>query len=243
MLNVNVSTRFINRAFVFQLIMALIFAILSLIAGYLWFDLGHDYVRGFVPQFYADQEANIPNWYSANVILFNAVLLGFIGWVKKREEDPFKYHWIALSAIMVFLSCDEITSLHNQFDDPVRSLLHTSGVFWLAWVIPYGIFSLVVGLSYIKFLRDLPSRTALFFLGSGAFYVFAALGMEMIESPLEQKYGAQNMLMASLASVEESLELVAMAIFNYSVLHYLREMLSKPVAITSDFDTDTPTGI
>jgi hypothetical protein len=224
---INITRRLINWTIIFQLAAAAGFAALSLLAAYTWFVKGHDIALGYVPQFYADYEANVPNWYSANVILFNAVLLGFIAWTKKQEADRFYKHWIGLALLFVYLSLDEIASIHTMLDKPTRTLLKTSGVFYLAWVIPYGIFVVVVGLSYILFLIKLPSKVRWRFVIAGGLYVFSALAMEMIESPIEEKYGIRNMVIGALASIEESLELVAMAYFNYALLSYMRESLDK----------------
>lgn len=222
-MKINITRRLINRTIAFQLIIAAGFALLSLLAAYIWFVKGHDMALGYVPQFYADYEANVPNWYSANVILFNAVLLGVIAWVKKQESDRFYKHWLGLALLFVFLSLDEIASIHTMLDKPTRERLNTGGIFYLAWVIPYGIFAIVVAVSYIVFLLNLTSKLRWRFIWAGGFYVFSALIMEMIESPIEQKYGVENMIIGTLASIEESLELVAMAYFNYALLNHIRE--------------------
>lgn len=232
-MKIHITRRLINWIVGFQLIAAAGFAILSLIAAYIWFVKGHDIALGFIPQFYADYEANVPNWHSANVILFNAVLLGLIGWAKKQESDRFYRHWLGLAIIFVFLSLDEIASIHSMLDKPIRALLHTSGIFYLAWTIPYGIFSIIIGASYIIFLKNLSSKLRWQFIVAGALYVFSALVMEMIESPIEQKYGIQNMVIGTLASIEESLEMVAMAYFNYALLHYIAETIQT---VEMDFE-------
>lgn len=228
------TRKVISRLIAIQVLVAVILGILSMIAAYFGYVMGHDRVYGFVPQLYADLEGNVPSWYSSLLILFNAGLL-FVAWsYAKSRRSAYTYHWLILAIIFTFLSIDEVSSTHTYLVEPVSRMLNTGGTLYLAWVIPYGLFALVVGISYIRFLFSLPKRQGLGFFLAGAVYVFAAAGMELIESPLEEVGDVFNMYYATLASIEESLEMIGMTIFNYALLDHLRANSNSVVFFHED---------
>ena len=84
---------------------------------------------------------------------------------------PLSRYWFALSGTFAILSLDEAASFHETLIEPIRSLLHTGGVFHFAWVIPGGLFAIGFALLLSEFLRGLPSDTRRNFLVAGAVYV------------------------------------------------------------------------
>jgi hypothetical protein len=95
--------------------------------------------------------------------------------------------WLSLAALFVFLSLDEMLSLHERVGSMIGlrfDIGGTSGGGFLTfpWVIAGAVFTGVVGLASLGFLRRLPRRTAALFVLSGAIYAGAALGIEVIEA-------------------------------------------------------------
>lgn len=215
------TDRSVRFFILFQILAAIILSLFSMIAAYSWFVVGHDHLFGFVHQFYCDMEGNVPNWYSSQLIFFNGVLLGLIGWNVKKKSQQFAWYWFFLSATFFFLSMDEIASTHNFFTLPFQYLFDTHGFLFQAWVIPYAVFAFVIGIASIKFLRSLPLRLSIIFIIAGALYVFAALGMEIIEGPYEEANNIQTMFFASLVTGEELMEMLAMTLFSYGLLDHL----------------------
>jgi hypothetical protein len=183
--------------------------------------LDHDVLLGFVHEFNLDHENNIPTWYSTVTLLFCSVLLCAIAVAKTREEDTYAPHWKILAFIFLLLSLDEAASLHEQMTPPVRSLLHISVALQYAWIIPGGIFVLVVGFAYLNFLRNLSPVTRRLFVLAGSLYVAGALGMEFVGSYYDHLYGGDNMAYAMIVAGEEFLEMTGVAIFLYALMSYL----------------------
>ncbi|MEY8198009.1 MAG: hypothetical protein RPS47_02080, partial [Colwellia sp.] len=113
--------------------------------------LGYDYIYGLIPLFNFDTEMNIPTLYSSLALIFSAFLLATIAKIHKYNGDVF-IGWFGLSAIFIFLSIDEISSIHENLIEPVRASLNTSGLLYYAWVIPYGCALLVFLALYLKFI-------------------------------------------------------------------------------------------
>jgi len=94
------------------------------------------------------------------------------------------------------------------------------GVFRNLWVIPAGLIALVVGLSYLRFLVHLPSRTRALFVASGVAFVTAAVGMEMVGASYSAAGGRYKPGFMVLVTIEETLEMASIALFLYAVLTY-----------------------
>ncbi len=172
--------------------------------------------------FNLDAEAAIPTWFASMQLLLCGVLLALIAQIKRVERDRYRWHWIFLSGLFVGFSVDEAVGLHERLDKLLRPALNTQGLLYFAWVIPAGIFVLVMLLLYSKFFWHLLPKTRYLFLIAGGTYVLGAVGMEMLGAPLWQAAGNQDSLIRDLIMVvEETLELIGAQIFLYALLTYI----------------------
>lgn len=187
---------------------------------------GFNYRERWIGLFNLDREINYPSWYSSFTLLFCAILLGIIAAAKKKQGDRFLSHWKALGFIFVFLSLDEILSIHEiLIIDDLRKALNLGGFFYFIWVIPGAIFVLLTALAYLKFLRHLPQKTRQLFLLAGSIYVGGALGMEMVCGYYADAVGQRNVIYGLMVSVEEILEMVGVIVFIYALLSYIGSYL------------------
>jgi hypothetical protein len=188
---------------------------------------GHDTQLGLVRLFNQDEENNIPAWYASSTLLLCSILLAVIGLAKKQMGLPYARHWLVLAAIFLYLSLDEAASIHEMTLLPLHYALNTTGYLYFAWVVPGGMFVLVVLLAYLPFLATLPVKTRYLFLISGALYVGGALGIEAIGGNYVYLYGPGNLTYSMLVGVEEGLEMIGVASFIYSLLSYLASDLNE----------------
>lgn len=196
----------------------LLFANLSGIVSRIYFD--HDYVYGLVNLFDFNSEMNIPTFYSAMALFFTSNLLLLISNLQRKTQNPYIL-WIILSVIFLFLSVDEISSIHERLNFLTRDLLGTSGFLYYAWVIPYAIVLCVFVILYLKFLLLLPRKIMMLFLLSGSIFVSGALGFEMVGAWQSQLHGSEGLLYSILYTCEEVLEMLGIAIFIYTLLEYI----------------------
>jgi len=204
----------INLYLIFFLLLA---NILGIISKY-YFD--HDFIYGLIPLFDFNTEKNIPTLYSSIALLVASVLLYSIALAHKKMKSSCLM-WLGLSLIFLFLSIDEISSIHERFVKPTREAFKTSWLFFYAWVIPYGIALVVFIIAYSKFLFNLPKNTMILFLVSGAIFVSGAIGFELLGGRQDELYGNTNILYSFYYTCEESLEMVGIAIFIYTLLSYM----------------------
>lgn len=198
---------------------ALLVMHLLVVSSYLgdWRFAGRD-------RFFFDQENNLPTFFSTFILLLAGVQLALIAFVKHRQADPFRRQWLGMAVLFVLLAIDEAASFHELLIQPMRSALGLTGLLWFGWVLAGGAFAALFALLHVRFLASLPPRERWLFLLCGAAYVGGAVGLEMVGGKVflaGQPSGelAPYMLVMTL---EESLEMVAILLFNATLMGYVR---------------------
>ena len=102
-----------------------------------------------------------------------------------------------------------------------RSLEPFRRALYAAWVIPYSILVLSFLICYLKLFFHLAGRFKLLFFASGFLYVFGALGIEIIGVTRAYEHGLNDQTYKLIATIEESLELTGIALFNYTLLCFI----------------------
>ncbi|MEE4146099.1 MAG: hypothetical protein V2I26_14950 [Halieaceae bacterium] len=171
-------------------------------------------------------EANVPTLYSACQLVLTSLLLLSVG-VARRKRQQGCIAWKLLAFIFLFLAIDEASSIHEQLTVVTRQALGTSGYLFFAWVIPYGIATLLLLLLFAKFLIDLPPRTRMLFLFSAAIFLGGTLGLEMLGGRYVTSPGATELTYSVIYTLEEVLEMVGIALFIYAILDYMTTTFSR----------------
>ncbi|MBD0778825.1 hypothetical protein HPE56_13560 [Maribacter sp. ANRC-HE7] len=180
---------------------------------------GFNYIKFLVDLFDFNLEKNVPTFFSALLLILCSFFLFLIG--KSERVIHRKYvPWYGLSAVFLFLSIDEMTSIHELLISTTKAQLNVSGLFFFAWVIPYGIALLVLMVVYYKFIVGLPKRTVRLFVFSGIVFITGALIIEMPEGWVAENYGFYSPLFYILYTCEEFLEMLGLIIFIYALTSY-----------------------
>lgn len=192
------------------------------------FVFGRDHLMGLTPLFDLDREYNVPASYSAAVLLFTALALAVVARSTRQARAPFVRHWTVLAVIFVYLAIDEFGRLHEMWGKPLEAWMaewrnreFLGGALRHAWVIPASLVALVVGLSYIRFLRHLPVSIRMLFAASGMGFVAGAAGMEMIGASYSAAVARRTLGFEAIVAIEEGLEMISVAVFLYAVLKHL----------------------
>lgn len=207
-----------------SIIGVLLFMNISALVFYYRVDIGSfksfsNTTLNLVHLFDFNEEANIPTFYSAVTLLISALLLFSITILHKRSGKSY-LPWLCLGAVFLFLTFDEFASLHELTIGVSREAFNASGYFHYAWVIPYSIGLVALGLIYIPFLKNLEKKIRNLFLLSAAIFVAGALGFEMLGGNVVQSHGPTP-LFAFFYTVEETLEMVGIAVFIFALLTYI----------------------
>lgn len=182
--------------------------------GYLFmrYGLGYDNLLGFGPLFDMWREHNLPNLYASMTLFFCALLSFLISLSERRSDGGFALHWLGLAVLLAFVSADEMVMIHEHLIRPLRASLGTSGIFYFAWVIPYGIAVIVLGVIYLRFFRKLAPHTRTLMAVAAAVYIGGAVGLEMLGAVEYEKAQSRTLLLDVYALIEETMEMVGVLI-------------------------------
>ncbi len=183
----------------------------------------------FKPHYQLDLngENGLPAYFSILLLFIAAILVWVIYFAKDRLQAPFRWHWLLLSLIFLYLSMDESISIHEKFNKITQKVSgNTTGIFYLAWVIPFGVLVLVFAVSYLQFWWRLPGRFRRLFAVSGLTYVGGALGVEIVEGLYMQQYG-QDLFFQLLITLEETMEMLGIIVFIFALLDYIYTQLPE----------------
>ena len=178
-----------------------------------------DSIANFV---YVDMEQNLPTLYSSLILLVAALLSGVIAHAHSRGARAYVRHWTALSVAFVLLGLDETATIHEQVGHELRELLGIEGgPLFYAWVIPGAAVVAVFGIAFLRFLRHLPRPARRLLLAGGTLFLSGAIGLELIGGSYSAAYGELNMSYVLIATVEETLEMIGVAVLLYGLLTYI----------------------
>jgi hypothetical protein len=131
--------------------------------------------------------------------------------------------------------------LHEIAIWPVQRLVDARGALYAAWVIPAMICVAIFAMAYLRFLLAQRAKFKLLLALAGILYVGGALGFEMmswhyrfpqfVPGDWQSGYDFQY---AVLIHIEEVLEMLGVAVFLTSLLHYMADNhLSLSLRVTS----------
>lgn len=138
----------------------------------------------WVRLFDMDLETNLPSFYNCFLFFVCAALFFFHARIAPLEH---RRGWMLMAFVFVFLGIDEGTQIHEKFISFTQRLLLPGqgkgtdiGLLYHAWVIPYALASIVLGLFLFRWLKSLDRRLLKGFVFSGMVYLIGAVGMEMV---------------------------------------------------------------
>jgi hypothetical protein len=116
---------------------------------------------------------------------------------------------------------DEVGKLHERLIDPMRGLINGKGFLYFGWIVPASILVALIGLYYLKFLFHLPIKFRKLFILSAVVFLGGSIGMESVGGYYVSHYTIDDIIYQSLATIEESLEMLGIVIFIHAVLSYI----------------------
>lgn len=201
-------------------------AVLGLVAR---FGYGREALLGFVPLFDVDQEANIPSFVSALAWLWAAVLATAIGLAAKSTGDADSNRWLGLGLVFSFLSLDECVSIHERMTKPTWRIVHGGDILYgVAWVLPYALVFVPIGLAYLRFWLRLPVRTRVLTALAAAVFLGGAVGVETLGGWYFVTHGrTTDVVYALLCLWEESFEMAGVTLLIHALSTHLESHVGE----------------
>lgn len=215
-MELSIPRRNIIRILAFLLVVLILAHLLGL------FLLGNypevNFVQRLVRQFDLNEKENMPTLFGGLMLLFSGTLLLIIGCAKRPTKDAYTYHWLLLGVIFLYLAVDESITLHKYMLEILGIVRDQLGS--LVVLLPLGLLALALGYFYWRFLLSLPGKTHWGFILAGGLYVGAAFGLQQLDKYYKVAFG-QNAGYLALTTLEESLELLGIALFIAALLDYI----------------------
>ena len=160
-------------------------------------------------------ELSLPTLYST-INLFIAFFLSFL---ISKFDLKFKQNWIVISFTFLFLTIDESCMIHENLSIFLNRHFDFLNLQW--WMI-YGVLTIIFLIYNITLLNSLkPTIRKVFFL-SGILFLIGAFFLEFIKNTQEE-----FLIISALSTLEESLEMLSIVFFNYSMLKIITNFLIK----------------
>lgn len=200
----------------------LVILALNIIAITIGVITGHPSMKGVLDVFKMDGEKNLGTYFSAINLLTASLLLFIIYKLHKNRGIGDSHYWLVLSIVILALSIDEVACAHELLVEPVRDYFEIEHLFYFAWVIPGIIICAVLAIYFSKFYLNLPARYKKLFGISAFLLIGGAIGMEIIDGYLYSFVQERTLGYSALATIEESMEMLGVILFIYSLIQYLK---------------------
>ena len=183
---------------------------------------------------FVGQDASLPSWFSAVMLLVCSVLFFAIAYARRTVARTRPVYWRGLAAIFLYLSIDEAISIHEKLSPLGRAMLGTLGAgdfIQRAWVVPAVIVLFALAILYARFFLRLPRRIRFLFLVALGVFFGGAVGLEVLNDLYVYLNGGVRDLSVAgnvirtlvLPHVEEFAEMCGLIVFIYALLLHARE--------------------
>ncbi len=170
-----------------------------------------------------NQELNIPTWFESILFFTASNML----WNIANRSIKTKKYWRVLSVIFLFLSIDEVASLHEDLSTYFGTAIQASGYFYYSWVIIAIPLVVILGIWLVPFFQKLPQSVLKIFVASAIMFLIGAVGLEMVAGKMAEEGGMENLTFNILSTLEEFLEMFGIVLFIYGIQLY-KKIVFKP---------------
>lgn len=215
----------VTQLFKCMLIIIVTLCLLHVIAMVVWYeDYAPDLAWYYFSMFDLDEESGLGTWYSALNLFFAGQLTLLAVKFNWYTTDKMKLGWIFLAIGFHILSIDEVAGFHELLNTVV-TIYH--------WTIFGAVLVAFLFLLLLPFLKELPVRTLILFLISGAVYVGGAVGVELFTVIYEDNDELNTLEYNLWNTLEEGMEMSGVVLYIYALLDGLvRHCKDEPPLLT-----------
>ena len=178
-----------------------------------------------------DGENVLPAWFSATMMSGAALVMLAAGLAARRNDPANARAWVILAAIFVFLSLDEVVSIHERFAETLERFYDFDGILTFSWVVVAAPLLVIAVVGFIPFLRRLPKPIGRRMAIAGFVFVLGAFGCELIGGYIDGIHGRSFWYWVEVIC-EEGLEMAGLVLVIGAVLDYLGLVAAR---LTLDF--------
>lgn len=202
-----------------------VLAVLYMITRYLTlFIFEHPTWIRVLNLFNVDQEISIPTWYSQMLLAAAGLTALLISRLPELRSVKGAGYWFAIGVILLYMSIDEGSSIHEIATGPMKRALGADGtLFHHAWTVLGLAAVVIVVLALFRFWWRLPKKSRLLMAAAAGIYVMGAVGFEMIGGYVSANISV-GMKYSAVVVFEESFEMLGAVLALYAFLDYWRHV-------------------
>lgn len=178
-----------------------------------------------------DNENSISTYFSLLLLITIALLSLLIARIKQLTDPQSVLRWYLLAAGFLYLSADEVLSIHEFIGNLIRNSNQTTGYLTHAWVIPAVPIVIAFFVVYGRLLMALPPPVRNILFAGLALYTFGTIILEMLGGHFQSVSGRDAPIVRGLQHVEELGEMMGAILVIYGLLSYLNISIQFPVVI------------
>jgi hypothetical protein len=171
--------------------------------------------------FYPGDGGSLTNSYSYLLTFCSAILLAVIARGSRAQGRRYVWHWRGLALAFLLLSLSGVSPARHLTLTVWHKLARWLGIPQVSAIIAI-LLVIVLLVLYAGFLRELPADTRRHFALAGGLFVFAAIALDAASALGPTGNGNSTLLGLLPIAAEELLEDVAVVLFIYGLLAYLR---------------------
>lgn len=175
-------------------------------------------------------ETSFGTWYQIMALVLLSVILAGIALAKRQTGDRFTRHWFFLALLSLGFSLDEQVKLHDAGGgtEIIREDLGLAGPMFYGWVIVGLLSVLAVGLSYRRFVAELPNVTRRLFVAVAGLFVGGEILMEGASGWYADISGSEtDLIYQTITSFEEFLGMAGILVAIAATLHYAQTYVGE----------------
>jgi len=179
------------------------------------------FLDAFIYEFFINNEGNIATFWNTMLLLLTSVLAFVLASAKFSQGNKYRYEWLLLGLVFLYLSLDESSVIHEKFSVLLKNLPDINGWAHYKWLYAGGAAVLVLTFLFIRFYLHLDLRNKILFPLSMALYLFGAFGGELLSGHYAQANGTKNIPYTLMTHGEELGEHIGLILMIFTLLTYL----------------------
>ena len=179
--------------------------------------------------FFFDAEKTIPAWFSSCMLWTSGI--GALVISALEQDKLFKKYWFIIGLSLLYVSLDEMISLHEHGSKIVDSFIFRNiqlpDFLYFSWVIPAMVLILIFFVYLIPFFANLEKQVRILLYLSASIYLLGAVGCEMFGGYF--KVNSMENFYRLASTLEETFEMIGVVVFFHVVrsvaLHKYKELV------------------
>lgn len=181
----------------------------------------------FIFEFFINNEGNIATFWNTFLLIVTSALAFVVASAKFSQKDKYRFEWLMLGAVFLYLSIDESSVIHEKFSALLKNLPDINGWAHYKWIYAGAAAVFVLTMMFIRFYLHLDLRNKILFPLSMALYLGGSFGGELFSGHYAQTYGTKNVTYMLMTHGEELGEHIGIILMIFTLLTYLIANYSK----------------